>query len=925
VSMLKRCSFYFFFMLMLYTAAKAQSVRTIKQEMDVISTYNTGHTPEKIFIHTDKQNYSKEDTLWFKAYVFDAASLGAATKSGIMYIEIADANNRVINRNLVSLTAGLGWGNIPLVDHRFPEGTYTLRAYTSWMRNFDEHYIFSRQFTIEGPLDEDWMINSRFELSEMEGISNVKTDLSFITNEGHRMFAEELKAKITAGRRTLYRTTLTTGADGTLAFDFNLPDKTGTQQLNIALTKKRTKQSGEVTFNVPVIINRDEKTDLQFMPEGGSLINGMLNKVAFKAINEEGKGVDVQGGVYNSVNQKVADLRSVHLGMGTFELKPEANQIYTAKINYKDKQLSFPLPQAKSSGLLLNVGNTASADSIIIVVSSTLDIQNTGQLYYLIGQANNTVCYGAMINTARGTKRLSVHRNAFPTGVARFTLLSQAGIPVAERIIFIDHHDEVKLSIVPSKALYGSRDSVKLDVFATNKQGAPLQGSFSLAVTDDTQVKLDRDVLGLPAKVLLADDLKGSVENPQWYFSKGDSLAKVAALDALMLTQGWVNYNWKGVFSEKQKEQAYKAEPEFAVKGRVVNAFSKPLDKSNVVLLSRNPTFVTDTLTNSAGEFVFTNLYPSDTVVYNLQAKNKRGRMFNVGIEVDEFVPPIFSTPQQRLIPPYVNIDTARLKALRAKQLYKEEEAKITGTQLNEVQIKAKKAVKDSKSLVGPGEADFTLNEEELKEVGKSTLLNVIEKNVKGFNSLGKKGASIYNINRLFTVFIIDGVNTMYFNQGGSYYQYMKSILEYILAEDVKGVEVMTSGHNQLEYTSEYISPRNPLARFYDFTFIEITTYSGNGLFAKKTPGNYLYRPPVFASVKEFYAPKYAVKKPVVIPDTRATLFWAPNIITDNNGRASVSFYTADKAGTYSVNMQGADMEGLVGAAQSKIAVKKSP
>lgn len=922
--MLKRCCFYFSFMLMLHTAANAQSVRPIQQEMNVISAYNNGHTPEKIFIQTDKQNYSKEDTLWFKAYVFDAASLGAPTKSGLMYIEIANENSRVITRNMVSLTAGLGWGNIPLVDHRFPEGSYTLRAYTSWMRNFDEHYIFSRQFTIEGSLDEDWMINSRFEMSEMEGISNVKTDLSFITNEGRRMFAEELKAKITAGRRTLYRTTLTTGVDGTLAFDFNLPDKTTARDINISLTKKRTRQNGEVTFNVPVIINRDEKTDLQFMPEGGSLISGMLNKVAFKAINEEGKGVDVRGGIYNSVNQKVADLGSIHLGMGVFELKPEANQIYTAKINYKDKQLSFALPQAKSSGLLLTVSNTTSADSIIIVVSPTPDIQSTGQLYYLIGQANNTVCYGAMINSARGTRRLSVHRNAFPTGVTRFTLLSQARIPVAERIVFIDHHDEIKLSVVPSKAVYGIRDSVKLDVIATNKQGAPLQGSFSLAVTDDAQVKLDSNVLDLPDKVLLADDLKGNVEKPHWYFSKGDSLAKAAALDALMLTQGWVNYNWQSVFSEKQKEPTYKAEPEFVVKGRVVNAFNKPLEKSNVVLLSKNPSFVADTLTNSAGEFVFADLYPSDTVVYNLQAKNKRGRMFNVGIEVDEFVPPIFSTPQQRLIPPYVNIDTARLKALRAKQLYKEEAAKITGTQLNEVQIKAKKGVKDSKSMVGPGEADLTLNEEDLRDVGKSTLLDVINKNVKGFSYIGKRGRLYYNIYMLPTIFILDGKSTLFFTPpGSSYYQYMKNILEYINAEDVKGVELMTSGHNQLEYWAEYILPRDPESKFYEFTFIEITTYSGNGLFAKKTPGNYLYRPPVFASVKEFYSPKYVVKKPVVVPDTRATLFWAPNIITDKKGRAVVSFYTADKNATYTVNLQGADMEGLVGSTQSKIRVRR--
>jgi hypothetical protein len=167
-------------------------------------------------------------------------------------------------------------------------------------------------------------------------------------------------------------------------------------------------------------------------------------------------------------------------------------------------------------------------------------------------------------------------------------------------------------------------------------------------------------------------------------------------------------------------------------------------------------------------------------------------------------------------------------------------------------------------------------------------------------------------------------MQTQFFKPDGvSYYQYMKSVLEYINAEDVKGVEVMTSGHNQMEYWAEYIFSREPLSKFPDFTFIEVTTYSGNGLFMKKTPGNYLYRPPVFASVKEFYAPKYAVKKPVVIPDTRATIFWAPNIITDKNGHASVSFYTADKAGTYTINLQGADMMGLVGSIQSKIRVRK--
>ena len=918
-----RCFYFLAIVLLLCLRANAQTTRTVQQQINTIATYNSAHAPEKIYIHTNKQNYNKEDTIWFKAYVFDATTMGAPTKSGLMYIEVVNDANRVVNRNLVSLTAGVGWGNIPLVENRFPEGTYTLRAYTNWMRNFDEHYIYSRQFTIEGPLDEDWMINSRFELANKQGINNVKADLAFFTNEGHKMFAEELKAKISAGKRTLYRTNLTTGTDGTLAFDFNLPDKTSAQQLNISLTKKRTKQAGEVTFNVPVVINREEKTDLQFMPEGGNLISGMVNNVAFKAINEEGKGVNVQGEVYNSKGQKITDFNSIHLGMGAFKLQPEPGETYTARINYNEKQLSFPLPQAKTSGLMMNVENDPRKDSIFVTITPSADIKQAGGLYYLIGQSPSLVCYGASVNVAKGTRRFGIHRKAFPTGVIRFTLLSALNAPVAERIIFVDQHDRINISIAPSKPQYGSRDSVTLNITAKNKDGAPVAGTFSLTVTDDAQVKPDAAALDLPAKVLLTDDLKGYLENAGWYFVKGDTLAQAKALDVLLLTQGWVAYNWANVFKPEQSKTTYPSEPFFAVKGRVTNAFGQAVGKSNIVLFSTKPTFVTDTTTNKAGEFIFTDLPHNDTVAYNLQAKNKRGRMFNVGIDVEEFVPPVFADAGQRIIPPYVNIDTGKLNALRKRALYNQEEAKLTGRQLMEVQIKAKKGVKDSKSLVGPGEADFTLNEEDLREVAKKSLLDVIYKNIKGFTNMGKKGGIYYNIYFMPTIFIIDGKSTLFFvPEGTSYYQYMKSILEYINAEDVKGVELMTSSKNQLAYTSEYISPKYPLAKYTDFTFIEITTYSGNGIFMKKTPGSYLYRPPVFASTQEFYSPKYIVKNPVVVPDTRPAIYWEPNVMTDNNGRATVSFYTADKAATYSLNIQGADMAGAVGNAQGKLTVK---
>jgi hypothetical protein len=897
------------------TLIKAQSVIPVQQKMNVIEAYNTARTPEKIFIHTDKQNYSKEDTLWFKAYVFDA-TMAATSKSGLMYIEIADANNRIVARNMVKLEAGTGAGYVALPELRYPQGTYTLRAYTNWLRNFDEQYVYTRQFAIEGTLDENWMINSRFELTEKEGKDNVKANLAFVKNSGSRMFAEELRVRITEDDKLLHYYKITTGVDGTVEFDFNLRDKINSNKLNLTIIKK-TKGDKDVTFNVPVIINRDEKTDLQFMPEGGNLIAGLTNRVGFKAINEEGKGVAVTGAIYNNANQKIAGISTIHKGMGAFEFTPEVNQTYTARINHKGKELTYTLPKANTSGFVMRVDNTTNKDSIIVNLHPTNDLKQGGS-YYLIGQSLNVVCYGAMVNLAKDKLRFSAPRSAFPTGVARFTLLSRQNQPVAERVVYINHHDQIRINIKPSKLTYTNRDSVNLDITATDKDGEPVQGDFSIAVTDDGQTLPDTSGdYDMPAKLLLADDLKGYVENPGWYFAKGDSINKIKAFDALMLTQGWVKYDWQDVFAEKQKQLTCMPEPEFIVKGKVTNGFNKDLEKTIVILAGTKPALLLQTETNAAGEFEFTGLTPPDTVVYLIQAKNKRGRAFNVDAKVEEYVPPVFTAGLQRNIPLYVNIDTTRLQALRTKQQYDLEEMKQTGNQLKEVQIKAKKIVKESKVLVE--EPDFTLNREDIKQLGKVTLLDMLKK-IPGFTVSFPRGP-LYPVCRIDgkdIILIIDGMDPGRVASAAGGLKFV-DLLNYTYNDDIKGLEVMTSGKNQITYSMKF-GPE----QFWGVAYVEITTYSGKGI-TRQIPGSYLYQPPAFAPQKEFYSPRYAVKKDNPEPDTRATIFWAPNVITDKTGKASVGFYTADKSATYTVNIQGADMGGLVGAGQSKIIVKKSP
>lgn len=99
-----------------------------------------------------------------------------------------------------------------------------------------------------------------------------------------------------------------------------------------------------------------------------------------------------------------------------------------------------------------------------------------------------------------------------------------------------------------------------------------------------------------------------------------------------------------------------------------------------------------------------------------------------------------------------------------------------------------------------------------------------------------------------------------------------------------------------------------------DYSFIEITTQTGAGPFLRKTPGMYLYKPVVPVISRQFYSPRYtSPDEKTVLPDMRATVYWNPEVITDRNGKAVLSFYTTENKSNYMVIVQGTNLAGGLG------------
>lgn len=81
---------------------------------------------------------------------------------------------------------------------------------------------------------------------------------------------------------------------------------------------------------------------------------------------------------------------------------------------------------------------------------------------------------------------------------------------------------------------------------------------------------------------------------------------------------------------------------------------------------------------------------------------------------------------------------------------------------------------------------------------------------------------------------------------------------------------------------------------------------------------------PLF-SPSRFCAPKYVgdtTIDAIAGSDIRSTIHWEPNLIKEKDGRATLSFFTADYPGTWSISFECADINGGIGALRQKIKIK---
>ncbi|TSD63820.1 TonB-dependent receptor [Inquilinus sp. KBS0705] len=640
-------------------------------------------------------------------------------------------------------------------------------------------------------------------------------------------------------------------------------------------------------------VSAAQKADVQFFPEGGSLVNGVPTKIAFKAVAPNGLGLDFTGIVTDSKGLQVASFASTHLGMGVFNFTPVTGNTYQARITLPDGSSStVVLPNASDKGYVLNISTDAQNILVKIAADRLTTNEDANRQVVLVAQSGGKIYYTA--KTKLGT--VSIPKAKFPAGIMQFTLFTAGGKPLNERLVFARDADVLNLTITTDQQTYAPRQRVKIGLDAKSNNGSAVAGNFSVAVIDETKVPVNEaNENNILAGLLLSSDIKGYIEQPAYYFNNASDKTR-ADLDVLMLTQGYHRFEWRDVLNDKIAADAYEPENALTVMGTVSTPSGKPVPNGKVKLINFDDiNYSYETVTDADGKFAFGNLSFADSVRFIVQATNAKNKR-DVVINLDSIAPANTAANKNRADFEITTADAPAEYAQSSKALYSEQLRYGVGNHvlsLREVIIREKKqALKYSSNLNGAGNADQVLLARDLRNMACIYLSDCLQGRLVGV--IFRNGVPYSTRSFRPMQVIIDGVYVE------------SSYLNNINFYDVQAIEVLRGIGTAAIYGG----------RASNGVIIVTTKRGGENEYDGPITGRGIkaYYPKGYLKARAFYSPQYdksGVNKQLA--DLRTTIYWNPNVITRDDGKASFEYFNAGSPGTYRVVVEGIDANGNPG------------
>ncbi|MBL0147134.1 MAG: hypothetical protein IPP48_16920 [Chitinophagaceae bacterium] len=627
---------------------------------------------------------------------------------------------------------------------------------------------------------------------------------------------------------------------------------------------------------------------LEFFPEGGNLVGDLATSVAFKATDKNGMPVKVGGTLYNSKNEAITSFEAIHDGMGVFDIEPQSEKKYYVKLNSNLPQTKYYLPEVINKGIVLSV--IPHPDGSFFEIKQKLG-DTTFTAAYMLGQMQHQVVFRKDFSLVKNSFKGLLNTKSLRSGIMQITVFNKNGMPLAERLCFVNNNEY----LVPSEI---KADTLDFSSGARNRFLVTLrdtvQGQISVAITDPTFDITSQRENNIVSSLLLTSDLKGYINNAAWYLSSSEDSVK-NALDLLMMVNGWRRFKWTEI--AKQQNTSKPANAFITLNGKAtLQGTKKPFADKQLLLMinsltAKNKRSTHFLQTDNEGVFKIDSLilFGKNRLLFS-DIRGRKSQYIDINMNADTL---FAGTPLTGGNLISYKFREANFSA--ALKLDYDATQKAKGLLLKEVTVKAQKKTPleiveenyTSGVFGGSSEKSIDLiNSDEAESY--SNIFDYLQFRVNGLQVVNdgvdyslyyRQAPTVSSLGNASMTIYLDEVETD------------ASVIASIPAHQIALVKVYSyfiggSGNSPggaiSIYTKNVADSRNSTA------FSNLKIYNG------------------YTITKEFYAPDYKLSKVGLENDNRVTLDWRPQIFINNiNPRIPVSFYNNNRTKKFKVVVEG--------------------
>lgn len=627
--------------------------------------------------------------------------------------------------------------------------------------------------------------------------------------------------------------------------------------------------------------------DLQFFPEGGSLVAGLPSNVAFKATGKNGQDITFKGAILNDHNDTVARFQPLKFGMGHFAFTPVAGSTYRAEIKVGNTSSVVAFPAINPKGYTMRVTDAGNSTLNVTVNTNAGD----GQAY-LFAQTRGIAKVALSTSSNAGVAVFTISKDKLGDGITQLTVFDANRQPVCERLYFKRPKQSLFVDAAADAQQYVTRKKVNVSIAAKDAAGKMLASGLSMSVyrIDSLQTADRQDILSY---FWLGADLKGNIESPGYYLTAtGPEVDE--ATDNLLLTQGWRRFRWEDALSGTAP--AFKYLPEYnghLVIGKATDAAQRAAkDVTAYLAVPGKRVQVFAARSNADGTLYFntSELYGANEIV--VQTNTERDTIHKL-----EILSP-FSEQYSTTALPGFELTPGMQGALTQQSLSMQVQNIYAGNKLRHYNL----PVVDSAAFFGKPFKTYKLDD----FTRFVTMEEVVREYVREAYSVSKtKGRSHITLMDNKTplngdpLVMVDGVPVFNLNK-----------LMDVDPLKVQRLQVMPNRYFWGPAIFEGI--------------MNYTTYKGNLGSAELDPHALVMDYEGMQIQREFYSPMYDTEEQMRsrMPDFRNLLFWSPDIKTGTQTANKVAFYTSDQIGKYFGIVQGMNANGNAAAQTFTFEVK---